>query len=232
MLAATAALAFAAILVLVRLPVFSLREVTLAAAPARVSVAQLEYVARTAVQGNFFTVDLERVRRAFETLPWVRHASLRRRWPATLELAIEEHRAVAIWGRGADEGRLLNDAGEVFVATTETPLPRLGGPEGSAGEMLTRYREFSQALAPLGRAPRSVTLSPRLAWRITLDDGFVIELGRDQQKSPLAMRLARFVASYGATQAQLPAGAAVADLRYPNGYSLRPAGLAEGKSTR
>lgn len=231
-LVATAALAYAGVLALVRLPLFPLREVTLAAMPDRVSVAQLEYAARAAVSGNFFTVDLDRVREAFEKLPWVRRASLRRRWPATLELAIEEHRAAAIWGRDADEGRLVNDAGEVFVATTEEPLPRLTGPEGRAGEMLARHREFARALAPLRREPRSLVLSPRLAWRVTLDDGMVVDLGRDQPKSPLAMRLDRFVASYAGARAQVAADVAVADLRYPNGFTLRPAGLAEGKSTR
>jgi cell division protein FtsQ len=31
--------------------------------------------------GNFFTLDLNTARQAFESVPWVRHASVRREWP-------------------------------------------------------------------------------------------------------------------------------------------------------
>jgi cell division protein FtsQ len=78
-----------------------------------VTPTQIEYAARSAVAGNFFTVNLDAVRAAFEKLPWVRKAEVRRRWPDGLELAIEEHVAAARWKQAdAPPRRRRGAAGE------------------------------------------------------------------------------------------------------------------------
>ena len=231
MLGATFALGYAAVLWLVRLPVYPVRDLVVAAPLNQVAPAQVEYAARRAVTGNFFTVDLDRVRETFEKLPWVRQVQVRRVWPAGLEVSIDEHVAAARWRQGDGEPWLVSVRGEVFGASSEEDLPLLAGPEGSAPEVLRRYREFSETLAPLGRRPRAVSLSPRLAWQVRLEDGAVVELGRDQAKSPVDERLRRFVSAHGELTARLPAATAVVDLRYPNGFAIKPAiGRTEAKS--
>jgi len=222
--AATIALGYAAVVAALRLPFFPLREVVVATPIRQVTEAQLEYAARRSVLGNFFTVDLESVRQAFEKLPWVRRAQVRRLWPNGIELAIEEHVAVAAWGQGEGDSRFVNAQGEVFAATGAAVLPRLAGPEGSSAEVLKRYQEFAQTLAAVDRKPQSVMLSSRLAWQVQLDDGLLIELGRDQPKSPVGERLRRLVSVHSDVAARLPFSAAVIDLRYPNGFAVRAAG--------
>jgi len=213
------ALAWSAAMALQHLPVMPLRQVVVASPVDQVSRSQIEYVARTALTGN-----LDGARSAFEKLPWVRHADVRRIWPDSLELALEEHVAVARWQRSGSEVHLVNTYGELFSATpgADAGLPGFAGPEGSAGQVLARYQEFQQALAPLGRHPVQVVLTPREAWQLKLDNGIVVELGRDQNKHPLADRLARFVTHYPAVRQKLGTLAGVADMRYPNGFALRP----------
>lgn len=220
-----AALVWAAATVFQRLPVFPLRQVVVTGALEQVSRGQIEHTARTALAGNFFTVNLDAARTAFEKMPWVRKASVRRRWPDALELALEEHVATARWQRGEGEVQLVNAHGELFagIPADAEALPRFSGPEGSAAHILTRYREFAQALAPLGRRPVTVTLTARQAWQIRLDDGFVVELGRDQAKHPLVERMARFAAYYPAARQKIGNVAGIADMRYPNGFALRAA---------
>lgn len=220
----SAALAYALVLGILRLPLFPLRELVVVTPIRQVTAAQLAYAARSSLAGNFFTVDLDKVRATFEKLPWVRHAEVRRRWPGTLELEVEEHNAAAYW-RVVDAGetRLVSELGEVFVAASNATLPVFSGPEGSALLLLERYREFNRAVAPLGRSLDGLALSPRLAWQIRLDDGMVIELGHDEPKAPVAERLARFVGVYSEAVQRLGQRVAVADLRYPNGFALRPA---------
>ena len=46
------------------------------------------------LEGNFFTVGLDRVREHFEQVPWVRRAEVRRIWPNRLFVALEEHQAL------------------------------------------------------------------------------------------------------------------------------------------
>ncbi|HMX16315.1 MAG TPA: cell division protein FtsQ/DivIB [Rhodocyclaceae bacterium] len=217
-----AGLAWAAVTVFQRLPVFPLRQLVVTNDVRRVTHAQLDDAARSALAGNFFTVDLDGAREAFEKLPWVRRADVRRRWPDTIELAVEEHRAVARW-RGVDgESRLVNEFGEVFQAAAPAELPLFAGPEGSAPRVLARHREFSEVLVAVGRRPRAVILSAREAWQLRLDDGVLVDLGRDQAKHPLGERLARFTTYYQAARAKAGVGALLVDMRYPNGFALRP----------
>ena len=64
-------------------------------------------------------------------------------------------------------------------------------------------------------------LSPREAWRVTLDDGVVLDLGRDQPKHPAVERLARFAQAYPVLRTRLQTPFQVVDMRYPNGFALR-----------
>ncbi len=224
-LAGGALLAWAGLLALQRLPLLPLNQLVVASAPEQVSRAQIEHTARSALAGNFFTVNLDAARTAFERMPWVRSASLRRLWPDGVELTLEEHHAAARWTPQDGEARLVSTRGEVFAAAAEQTLPLLAGPEGTAARVLERYRAFSDALAPTGRRPVAVRLSPREAWQLKLDDGVVLELGRDQAKHPLAERVERFAAHYTAASSAARgrlAGIGAVDMRYPNGFALRP----------
>lgn len=173
------------------------------------------------VGGNFFAVDLEDVRSVFETVPWVRHASVRRVWPDGLDVEIEEHRALAIW----DDGRLVNSFGELFAANLaeaeeDAVLPRFSGPEGSALQVTRRYGELRDAVGPLRLEPVSIGLTQRYAWTMRLDDGTTLLLGRDQGM-PIERRVARWVDAYPHVVSTLNRRAEVIDLRYPNGFAIR-----------
>jgi len=166
------------------------------------------------MQGNFFAVDLVELRARLEHLPWVRRASVRRAWPDRIEVALEEHVALARWG---SEG-LVNLQGERFDAETKAELPLFVGPAGSEGEIARRYASYSRIVAPLGSPIERIVLSQRHAWQIRLANGLLITLGRDGDAAE--ERLARFVQTYGD---QVRANQVV-DLRYPNGFALRQRG--------
>lgn len=223
-LLAAIGLGWALVIWFVSRPLFPLREVVVLTPPAQVTEAQLEYAARIAIDGNFFTVDLESVRATFEKLPWVRRAEVRRRWPDALELRLEEHQAVAYWTvSDSGDARLVNRQGEVFVAASNADMPQFDGPQGSSGWLLARFGEFSAMLQPLGLRLVGLALSAREAWQLRLDNGLVIVLGREQDKSPLAERLQRFIAVWPRVREQIDIDIKVADLRYPSGFALTPA---------
>ncbi len=213
-------------------PWFALHNLEVKTPMAHVTEAQIRLVAERRVQGTFFTVDLERVRNSLEKLPWVREARVERRWPDTLVVSLVEHVPLARW----NDHSLISDAGDVFVAAVNQPLPRLFGPEDSSLEVVTAYRQHQAALKPLGMTISELRLSPRHAWRIRLDNGMQIALGREQAE----VRLARFVALYprlfaaqAATDASISAAGApgdlpgapmkpdTVDLRYPDGFAIR-----------
>lgn len=197
-------------------PLFPLKEVSLGGSGGRlahVTREQVDGVVRSAVAGNFFTVDLEATRKAFVKLPWVRTASVRRIWPQGLEVTLEEHMALARWSGGA----LVNFQGEIFNAASDEPLPEFEGPEESASEMARQYAVFKKMLQPLQQNIARMSLSDRRAWRVSLENGTLLELGREQ----MGVRLERYVQVHDRSLAQLNQQLTYVDLRYPSGFAVR-----------
>lgn len=224
-LLASAMFGVAAFKLAVKLPLFGLREVVVVSPMAHVTLAQLQYVADSSLHGNFFTVDLEKARKAFENLPWVRSAQLRRRWPGTIEVILEEHVALAYW-RSVDSGdtRLVNNFGELFDAAANDSMPVFSGPPEAAGMMLGQMRHFNELLQPMQRKIVALSLSGRHAWQIRLDDGMLLELGKDraeQGSRSLDDRLVRFVALWPQTREKFGKPVSMADLRYQSGFAVR-----------
>jgi cell division protein FtsQ len=215
--AAALLIVYACILYAVHLPAFPLREIRVIGDVGHVTNEQVAAVIARELRGNFFTVDLAQAREAFEKLPWVRKVNVRRQWPDRLEVAVEEHEPLARWGSTA----LVNAHGEVFEAAISSTLPVFFGPEGTATEVVVRYAEFERLLAPIGRKVVLITLSARRAWQLRLDDGMVLQLGREN----LEARLAGFVSAYPRTVATLPQPPSHVDLRYSNGFAVRTPGL-------
>jgi len=207
-------------------PWFALKAIEVKTPVQHVTEAQIRLVAERQVRGTFFTVDLDQVRNSLEKLPWVSEARVERHWPDTLVVSLVEHVPLARWNDDA----LVNEAGEVFVAAVSARLPRLTGPEGSHAEVVAAYRRHQAALDPLDMRISELVLSPRRAWRIRLDNGMTLALGRDHTDA----RLARFVALYPrlfvaqpADQVTQPPAPLSIDLRYPDGFAFRmPGGVA------
>src|SRR5688572_3940498 len=173
--AATLMVLYAALHWAMHQPVFAMQELHVGGGAKHVTIDQVEAIVKRDMHGTFFTLDLPAVRASFEKLPWVRTVTLRRQWPDRLEVAVEEHTPFARWGSFA----LVNDHGEVFEAAYDGDLPVFEGPKGSAKEIKVRYRLFRQSLSEIGRTPVRVQLSDRRAWRLQLENGTTLELGRD-----------------------------------------------------
>lgn len=224
-LIASVVFGYAVVKAVLNMPVFGLREVVIISPLSHVTKAQIEYAAASTLRGNFFTVDLEHARKAFESLPWVRKAQLRRQWPARVEVTLEEHVAVAYW-RSADslDTRLVNTFGELFDAASNADMPVFSGPPDAGATMISQQRRIDEILHPLQRRTAALIVSGRRAWQLKLDDGLLVELGRDQESAPLEARLRRFVDYWPQAQQRFKNTILVADLRYPSGFSVRTAG--------
>jgi cell division protein FtsQ len=217
---ALALLAYAGGRVLLESPAFLLKTIVVEGGLERVERREIVEALQGHLRGTFFTVDLEGVRALFESIPWVRRAELRRKWPDCLEVRIEEQVALARWGQGK-KTQLVNAQGELFRGQSDESLPLLAGPAGTEGEVARRYVAFRDLLAPLGLEPRQVLLSSRMAWQLKLSNGLTAQLGRDSDKDRVEDRLARFVAAFPQILATPRQRFDYVDLRYPNGFALR-----------
>jgi len=118
-----------------RHPVFSIAGITVQGEVTHNSAPTLRTNVAPQLAGNFFTIDLAAARKAFQSVPWVRQAIVKRDFPNRLRVLLEEHHAAALWGNES-ESKLLNDKGEVFEANIgdveQAALPRLAGPDAHA----------------------------------------------------------------------------------------------------
>ncbi|MDO8413463.1 MAG: cell division protein FtsQ/DivIB [Gallionellaceae bacterium] len=193
------------------LPIFALRAVNVVGTPQHVDRAQISALIRNELRGNFFTVDMVATQQSFEKLPWVRTAQVRRQFPWQLEVTLEEHQPLARWN-GTE---LVNTYGEVFQAHTDQALPDFIGQPGTAAEVAKMYTVFAEQLIPLQQKISQISLSPRRAWQLRLNNGLLLKLGREQSEQ----RLSRFVAVYPYSLAPLIQAVNYVDLRYRNGFA-------------
>lgn len=182
------------------------------------------------ISGSYLGVNLHAVRAAFETLPWVRSASVRREFPNRVRVSLSEHQVAALWGADNDS-RLVNQFGEIFEASASDAeldgLPRLLGPTEQAPELLSTWRALSQSLATLNDPIAQLKLSDSGAWSAELTSGAQLKLGRGSQQD-LQQRARQFAQTLPTVAArhQLKArDLEAADLRHPQGYALRLRGL-------
>lgn len=216
---------------LMQRPMFVLASIRVVSADA----SQLHHVNRLTVKGaaiahikgNFFTANLDAVRIAFESVPWVRKVAVRREWPNKLVVSVEEHEPLGTWG---ENGRLISVKGDVFTANLAEAeengdLPEFNGPEGSEKEVIARFEEFKQWFAPIKLVPESVRLSDRYAWTVKLSNGIDVELGREQDTALVRERVDRFVGIYPQLAALLQDRIENIDMRYPNGLALKANGM-------
>jgi cell division protein FtsQ len=199
--------------------------VTLHAIPVqRITVTgELEHTQREAVQdmvqpalaGGFLRADLTGIRAQLESMPWIYEASVRRRWPAALEIHVVEQLPIARWG----EDSFLNHEGGIFHSGRSAEwqdLPLLSGPDGSARDLMRAYRRMVDMLAPLGLKIEQLGVDQRGQLEAQLEGGARLLLG----SSGFLERMHRFVALYRGELAAGPGEVERVDLRYASGVAV------------
>ncbi len=176
--------------------------------------------------GGFFNVDVRAVKLAAESLSWVDRASVRRVWPDSLRGRVVEQVPLARWRQADGSMALVNRRGELFAAVgTEAlaQLPLFHAPAGAAEAVAARYQRLSVLLATLGMSVRELGLNQRRAWRLQLDNGVLLLLGRGGDEAVLD----RFMRAWPLALAVHAEAIERVDLRYTNGFAVRwKAGMA------
>ncbi len=221
---------------LLRHPIFAITTITVQGDVRHNNEVTLRANVVPRLNGSFFTVDLAQARTAFENVPWVRSAMVRREFPDRLSVDLYEHEPVAYWGHESDS-RLVNRQGEVFGANfgelDNEDMPHLVGPDAESARVLHMFNQLSPEFAKLNMVLQGLELTGRGSWRARMKNGAQLELGRGQETEVLA-RVQRFTQTlaqvsqrYGRQAQALEA----ADLRHANGYALRLRGVSTLNST-
>ena len=182
----------------------------------RVSPADIERVVKDELHGaGLLSVNLEGVRRALHTLPWVDAVSVQRAWPRGLAVLVIEQSAVARWAGGG----LVNARGELFAADERhipPELPQLSGPEGKEPEVAQRYLAAAGRLTQAGLRMTALRLDARGAWEFDLADGVTVRLGRREVDE----RFEKFMNAALKLITQRGEDISYVDMRYTNGFAI------------
>ena len=182
----------------------------------RVTPTEVDRAVKQSVRGQgLVSVNLDKVRAAVKTLPWVDTVSVERSFPHGLTVRIVEQVAAARW----DETGLLNTRGELFASDAHhmpLELPQLAGPDGSETTVALRYLAMHGRLLESGMRLTALRLDARGAWEFDLDNGVTVRLGRKQVDE----RFETFMATAVKIVGQRATDIAYIDMRYANGFAI------------
>jgi len=215
---------------LLRHPVFAIQAITVHGEVTRNNAITLRANVVPQLQGNFFTIDLNQTKEAFEAVPWVRGAVVHRDFPNRLRTVLVEHEPMALWG-DESSNKMVNQQGRVFEANVEDvdteKLARLKGPDAQSQAVVHMYRHLLPIFGAMDMDIDQLELTLRGSWRVLTDRGALLELGRGSEAEITAQlqlffkTLSQVTARYGRT----PTALAGADLRHKDGYALRLHGV-------
>ena len=195
---------------------FPLRHVRIDGELRNLAEADLQPVASGVLGQNFFMADLDALRAALATNPWIETVAVRRWWPDIVDIELRERVAFGYWG----EGEMVDVNGRRFrppIVRQPGPWPQLMGPEGHEKALIKAYGDIRALFEPVGLRLARLRQDERRAWWLTFENGLEVHVGRER----FEQRLRRLAQLYPRILSAQIDRIAVVDLRYGNGFAVR-----------
>lgn len=172
-------------------------------------------VLRSIDDRGFFTLDMGKAEEKLVSLPWIKSVHLRKVWPDTLQVMVQEHQPIAYWG---DAG-VVSVEGAVFYPDSlpETDWVHLQGPDAMARDLTELLQLYQEQLLQKNMVIEKMQLSQRGAIDLVLTDGLKVRLGNVHVEA----RIERFLQYIDNVKQQKEATLAYVDLRYQNGMAAK-----------
>jgi cell division protein FtsQ len=130
--------------------------------------------------------DVEAARERIASLPWVEQAAVRKVYPHTLEVRLDERQAFAIWQQG-HELSVIEKSGRViapYSGGAQAALPLIVGADAPrlAPDMIARIGRFPELAS---RVKGYIRVGGR-RWDLRLENGITVKLPEDGEDRALA----------------------------------------------
>ncbi len=188
--------------------------------------SEIDILERLGLDGttSLVALDVNEARKQLIELPWVEDASVRKVYPGTIEIALNERDAFAIWQHGTDLS-LIEKNGSVIAPLRDnkfSTLPLFVGrdAETAAAAFADEFDSWPEIKA---RVKAYIRVAGR-RWDLRLDNGIVVKL--PEHNVPRAMDV---LATLEAEQGLLERDIAAVDLRLEDRTTVR---LTEGALER
>lgn len=165
---------------------------------------------------GFFSLDIDGMRAALLSNPWIVNAAVSRRWPNGVEVVVEEAEPLAIWGGD----RLLIASGELLPRPEnlqDLRLPELAGDAELVDRIMAQYQALAGLLTTKDMEVRRLSFDDLSGWQLELVSGIRLQLGHDE----LLERVGRFLRLTRGLLAPHLQKIAGVDTRYNNAVAVQ-----------
>ncbi len=183
---------------------------------------------------NILTINIAEAAQAAAALPWVDEVVVKRRWPDTLDVYVNERVIRARW----NDDQWLDQVGTPvrLLYYRNTELPRLRGPKGFEQEILANMNKWRPIFEAVELQLVEVKRSRTGSWSVLLRDinenpsavieekeqrtepvEFLVKLGNDDPR----FQALRFTHLYKELFQPVNQTIATVDMRYPDGVSVQ-----------
>ncbi|MFC0309783.1 cell division protein FtsQ/DivIB [Gallibacterium trehalosifermentans] len=165
---------------------------------------------------GYFGQDVESIEKMFESLSWIKSISIRKIWPAQLNISVMEYIPAAKW----NEVNYLTSDGTIFSLPkgkiNDDNLPHLSGPDFQGIIALKTWHDLNKILKTKNISLKFVSVDDRGSWNVTLSNDMILKLGRGEWRD----KIDRFLTIY--PQIEIPENKKIAyiDLRYNTGAAV------------
>lgn len=179
-----------------------------------------DVVGKLAGGKNLIALDLAPVHNALVQMPWVASASVVKKIPDTLEVNLVEHFPSALWKSTGVYDAQTNSVFYPDMQKLNLPLVTLSAPHDSlAGDLYEHASSFIELTRNTPYHIEEVQLDVSRGYRVRIDGGVWLILGRESSPELPLIRLKRFILAFPETKLSLSEVDYI-DLRYDNGFAV------------
>jgi cell division protein FtsQ len=180
-----------------------------------VNLQEIDALLRPLLGQELISLDLKDVEGSLKGHEWINAAIVQRKWPDTLLVQVIEEAPVAQWQAGG----FINAAGKIFNRESRLRLDNLvifKGSEGTETEMLGLYKRLVASMRNLGLRFTRIERDAIGAYRVEINDGLEVVLGRRQ----ISRRIKRLAHALHALNKLDIARLSRIDMRYGRGMAV------------
>jgi len=175
-------------------------------------------------QRGFFNLDIAKIQQEVEDLAWVNRAYVRRVWPESISVHLEEHTPVARWGDNgliSDNFKLffpplLQESNDPLLKNTVADLPVLASPERRHVALLKLLMETGPILKTIEAPLTGISEDERRSVTLELKGDVLVVIGHRL----IQERIQRFAEIFRSYIAPVYDDVARVDMRYTNGFAM------------
>jgi len=184
--------------------------------------SEIAIIEQLAIDGSLISFDVADAQKRLSELPWIERVSVRKFYPGTLSIEINERIPFALWQRGGDVF-VIDRSGTEIVPLDESrfsKLPFMVG--GGANETADIVLPDLLSQPDIANQMRAAVLVAGRRWDLHLDNGVTVKLPEKGLREALAQ-----LVKLNAEQQLLLRDVSVIDLRLPDRVTVR---LPEGRT--